>query len=131
MSKFTREDLKNWFRDIHRDEQDIQVESKDGLLTESYGDGNDPMSHKPYASSGTFSSAGSEARHSARRREESPPVASGRTIYALINIPYEPSIVVSENSMEALRGEISEWVDNPLGASVEAIFYADIIEGEL
>ena len=82
-----------------------------------------------YTSSGTFSSAGSEARHAARRREERG--APGRTIYALINIPYEPSIVVSENSMEALRKEISEWVDNPLGASVEAIFYADIIEGEL
>ena len=30
-----------------------------------------PMSGKEYTSSGTFSSAGSEARHAARRREES------------------------------------------------------------
>ena len=69
MSNFTREDLKNWFRDAHPDTQPAETETKDGLLTESYGDMNDPynpdanpdlvMSDKPYTSSGTFSSAGS------------------------------------------------------------------------
>ena len=42
MSSFTRNDLKNWFRDTHRDAQPAQPASDDGLLTESYGDMNDP-----------------------------------------------------------------------------------------
>ena len=138
MSKFTREDLKNWFRDTHPDAQPTQPTDKDGLLTESYGDMNDPynsdanpdlvMADKPYTSSGTFSSAGSEARHAARRKEESQ--APGRTIYALISIPYEGSIVLSEDSMEELRKEVDNYTSSG-HASLEAIFYADIIEGEL
>jgi hypothetical protein len=43
MSSFTREDLKNWFRDTHPSaQQPTQDSSEDGLLTESYGDMNDP-----------------------------------------------------------------------------------------
>jgi len=131
MSKFTRDDLKNWFRDTHRDAQPEQAESKDGLLTESYGDMNDPMSHKEYTSSGTFSSAGSEERHAARRREErGSPDATGRDLYALIEIPYEGSIVLSADTLEELRSDIDNYTSSG-HASLAAIFYADIIEGEL
>ena len=43
MSNFTREDLKNWFRDTHPSaQQPTQPTPDDGLLTESYGDMNDP-----------------------------------------------------------------------------------------
>ena len=36
MSNFTREDLKQWFRDTHRDAQPAQPSNEDGLLTEGY-----------------------------------------------------------------------------------------------
>ena len=42
MSNFTREDLKNWFRDTHPDARPTQPTPDDGLLTESIGDANDP-----------------------------------------------------------------------------------------
>ena len=85
-----------------------------------------------YASSGTFSSAGSEAKHAARRKEERAASTSpGRDIYALISIPYEGSMVISADTLEEIKEEIATWTNSGAGASLEAIFYADIIEGEL
>ena len=54
----------------------------------------------------------------------------GREMYALVSISYEPHIVVRANSMEEMRRELEDWLDNPM-AELEAIFYADVIEGEL
>ena len=43
MSNFTRNDLKEWFRATHPSAQTpTQPSNEDGLLTESYGDMNDP-----------------------------------------------------------------------------------------
>ena len=53
--------------------------------------------------------------------------SSPREIYALIRIPYEGDIVISGYSIEELKRE-AEYFPN---SEITAIFYADIIEGEL
>ena len=88
---------------------------------------NDRMKNDP-ALAAAYDSArqGYEADELARHPKEQP----GRTVYALISIPYEGSIVLSEDTLEELKEEIEVMTRNGL-ASLEAIFYADIIEGEL
>ena len=54
----------------------------------------------------------------------------GKTIYALIKIDYEGNMVLRADSMEELREEIDMYTRNGY-AKLEAIFYADIIEGSL
>ena len=117
MSKFTRDDLKNWFRDTHPAGRSTQSTDKDGLMTESYGDMNDP--YNPDANPDLV-----------MRDMPKPMLQPGRMIYALISVPYESSIILSEDSIEELRKEINHYTSSG-HASLEAIFYADIIEGEL
>ena len=117
MSKFTREDLKKWFRDTHPGAQPTQSIPKAKVMTESYGDMNDP--YNPDANPDLV-----------MRDMPKPMPQPGQMIYALINIPYEGSIVLSEDSMEELRKEINDYTASG-HARLEAIFYADIIEGEL
>lgn len=52
---------------------------------------------------------------------------SSREIYALISIPFEGATVISGYSIEELKREAAFFP----GAEITAIFYAEIIEGEL
>ena len=52
------------------------------------------------------------------------------TYYALINVPYELSTVISASSLEELKAEAAEMTAAE-DAYVQAIFTADIIEGSL
>lgn len=54
--------------------------------------------------------------------------SSSRLLYALIRTPYAGDTIISGNSIEELRSEAE--IMHPL-STIEAIFYADIIEGEL
>ena len=52
---------------------------------------------------------------------------SPREVYALIRIPYEGDVVISGYSIEELKRD-AEFFPN---SEITAIFYADVIEGEL
>ena len=52
---------------------------------------------------------------------------SSREMYALLNIPYEGAIVISGYSIESIKREAAFFPNS----EIIAIFYADIIEGEL
>ena len=51
------------------------------------------------------------------------------TYYALIEIPYETSLILKESSLEELKAEIAGYGYSD--AHVQAIFTADVIEGTL
>ena len=55
---------------------------------------------------------------------------SNREIYALISAPYEGGTVISADSIEELREEINLYTSSGY-SKLEAIFYADVIEGSL
>ena len=54
---------------------------------------------------------------------------AGVTYYALIEIPYETSLILNESSLEELKAEIAGY-GYPDGY-VKAIFTADVLEGSL
>ena len=69
MSNFTRDDLKNWFRENHPSAQTpTQPSNEDGLLTESYGDMNDP--YNPDANPGAVMQDMGAASAAANRLED-------------------------------------------------------------
>ena len=51
------------------------------------------------------------------------------TYYALIEIPYETSLILKESSLEELKAEAAEYTYSD--GYVKAIFTADVIEGKL